>query len=36
VTLLERTGWRAGRTKRVTSGFYISEALEMVRGGPGP
>jgi magnesium-protoporphyrin O-methyltransferase len=23
--------WRVGRTTRVTSGFYISQAIEMVR-----
>jgi magnesium-protoporphyrin O-methyltransferase len=25
-------GWRIARTARITSGFYISQALELVRG----
>ena len=25
-------GWRIGRTQRVSSGFYTSQALELVRG----
>jgi magnesium-protoporphyrin O-methyltransferase len=33
--LLEETlvpaGWRIGRTRRITSGFYMSQALELVR-----
>lgn len=27
------SGWRIGRTKRITSGFYTSQALELVRHG---
>jgi magnesium-protoporphyrin O-methyltransferase len=25
------TAWRAGRTQRVSSGFYTSQALEVLR-----
>jgi magnesium-protoporphyrin O-methyltransferase len=24
-------GWAAGRTRRITTGFYISQALELTR-----
>jgi magnesium-protoporphyrin O-methyltransferase len=26
-------GWRIGRTRRISSGFYTSQALELVRMG---
>ncbi len=31
--LSKLSGWRVGRTKRVSSGFYTSQALELVRRG---
>ena len=27
----ERAGWRVGRTRRIVSGFYTSQALELTR-----
>lgn len=36
VAALEDRGWRRGRTRLVKSGFYISQALEMVREDRGP
>ena len=31
--LAQLPGWRIGRTKRISSGFYTSQALELVRQG---